>query len=98
MGGASSMDEALGQFMNEFELTNQVINNTAATLHYRDALKVKKHAVSAVSACFSYVPVSKHIQQEANEKVEIHGVLASSGIIHHRLQIALISSWYLPLV
>lgn len=39
--------------MDEFELTNQVINNTAATLHYRDPLKVKKHAVSA---CFSYVP------------------------------------------
>ncbi len=49
------MDEARGQFMDEFELTNQVINNTAATLHYRDALKVKKRAVSA---CFSYVPVN----------------------------------------
>lgn len=52
------MDEALCQFMDEFELTNQVINNTAATLHYRDALKVKKHTVSAVSACFSYIPVN----------------------------------------
>ncbi len=56
IGDASSINEALGQFMDEFELTNQVINNTAATLHYRDALKVKKHTVSAVSACFSYVP------------------------------------------
>lgn len=55
-GAASSADEAFEQFMDGFELTNQAINNTAATLHYGDKEKVKKHAVSAVSANFRCVP------------------------------------------
>lgn len=53
---AFSADEAFEQFMDGFELTNQAINNTAATLHYGDEEKVKKHAVSAVSANFRCVP------------------------------------------
>lgn len=69
------MDEALGQFMDEFALTNQAINNTAATLHYRDVLKVKKtHGLGGF--CQLHLRSSKHIQQEANER-------ASSGIIQY---------------
>lgn len=53
------MDEALGQFMDEFKLTNQAINNTAATLHY--ALKVKK-TCGLCGCCQLQLRFSKHIQ------------------------------------
>lgn len=67
-GAASSADEALDQFMDGLELTNQAINNTAATLHYGDEEKVKKHAVSAVSANFGCVPVNTFNKKQMRKR------------------------------